>query len=419
MENSDRIIMSKRERDLLKVLSNVVRKTCSQADAARLIGRSTRQVRRLLRRLERDGDAGVVHKARGRPSNNRIASGLRTRALAIVRERYAGFGPTLASEKLAEDHDIHVSVQSLRTWMLAEGLWKLVRDRNRHRARRPRRACFGEMVLADASDHDWLEGRGPRLTLVGMIDDATNRIELLFAGAETTQAYMDVLEQWLSKHGRPRAWYTDRHGVFHAEMTDAEGVKVRTQTQFSRALEQLEIGLILARSPQAKGRIERLWGTAQDRLVKELRLSKASTLQEANATLQKFVAWYNRTRTREPASSANGHRDLAGIELSQVLCEQHERVVANDYTISFKGRSYQLLPPAWPGERGGRVTIERTREGEMRVRFGQRYLQFKEVGDSACRRGQQARQKPMTKPQPHVPEPWDAAREENARPRCA
>lgn len=418
MENPDRIAMSKRERDLLKVLSNVVNKSCSQIDAARFIGRSTRQVRRLLRRLERDGDSGVLHKLRGRPSNNRAEPALRTRALHLVRERYVGFGPTFASEKLLEEHGIDVSVQTLRTWMLAEGLWKIVRDRNRHRARRPRRACFGEMVLADASDHDWLEGRGPRLVLVGMIDDATNRIELLFAEAETTRAYMDLLERWLGKHGRPRSWYTDRHRVFHAEATDAaEGHKVRTHTQFSRALEQLEIGLILANSPQAKGRVERLWGTAQDRLVKELRLAMASTLAEANATLPKFVGWYNRARQRKATSGADAHRDLSGVELSQVLCEQHERVVMNDYTINFEGRSYQLLPPALPGQRGGRVTIERTREGSLRMRFGERYLKFEDVGENAHLRAKRERQQPR-KPALSL-ETGMAPDEEHTRPRCA
>lgn len=412
--------MSQRERDVLKVLSNVRSRACTQVDAARLLGRSPRQVRRLLRRLERDGDAGIVHKLRGRASNNRTKPEIRTHALELVREHYAGFGPTLASEKLAEDHGIDVSAQTLRTWMLIAGSWKRQRDRTRHRSRRERRACFGEMVLADASNHDWLEGRGPRLTLVGMIDDATNRIELIFAEAETTHAYMDLLERWLGKHGRPRAWYSDRHGVFHAQETGLDGQKQQAPTQFSRALEQLEIELILARSPQAKGRIERLWGTAQDRLVKELRLAKASTLEEANgAALRKFVEWFNRKLTREAASATDAHRDLSGIRLSQVLCEQHVRVVSNDYTISFEGRSYQLLAPALLGERGGRVTIERDAAGKMRVRFKERYMEFREVGDSACRRGWQSRQKPAKKPEPRLSEPdslepWETAREENA-----
>lgn len=199
----DRIGMSQRERDVLKVMALVLNGKRSQAEAGRLIGRCERQVRRRLRRLQADGDGGVIHKLRGRPSNHCVEASLRERAIRLCRTRYAGFGPTLAAEKLAEEDGIEVSTETLRGWMLAEGLWQRKRHRDKHRQRRLRRACFGEMVQADASEHDWLEGRGPMLTLVGMIDDATDRVVLRFHEAETTAAYMDVLGRWIRSSAGP------------------------------------------------------------------------------------------------------------------------------------------------------------------------------------------------------------------------
>lgn len=373
--------MSLWERDVLKVLSRVQSGDCSQVEAARLLRRSTRQVRRLLRRIEAEGDVGVIHKSRGRPSNNATPSSVKQKALALVREKYAGFGPTLAWEQLRARHRIDVGVETLRTWMLKEGLWKRARKSDLHRSRRPRRDCFGEMVLADASEHRWLEDRGPVLTLVGIIDDATDRIELKFFEAETTAAYMEVLESWLMTLGRPRSWYSDRHGIFRGESRIDSEHPVSVPTQFSRALSQLDIELILANSPQAKGRIERLWGTAQDRLVKLLRGSGATTLKEANRVLKRFVKWFNDTCTHEPRSKTDAHRPIEGLDVESILSSQEVRSVMNDYTISFEGVSYQLLPPVWPGERGGKVTIER-REGAMKIRFRDRYLKFERVGVS-------------------------------------
>src|SRR5580658_8749638 len=250
----DRISMSQRERDVLKVMGMVLAGKRTQVEAARLIGRSERQIRRVLKRLKAEGDVGVIHRLRGRPSNNLSDQSERQRAIALCRSRYAGFGPTLAAEKLSENQEIDLSVETLRSWMLAEGLWERKRHRDKHRQRRPRRSCFGEMVQADASTHDWLEGRGPMLALVGMIDDATSRVVLRFHESETTDAYMDVLGRWIRKHGRPVSWYSDRHGIFRAEESVAGyDEKQSVSTQFSRAIEELGMELILANSPQAKG----------------------------------------------------------------------------------------------------------------------------------------------------------------------
>jgi len=250
-------------------------------------------------------------------------------------------------------------------------------------SRRERRACFGELVQADASDHDWLEGRGPRLALAGMIDDATSRVVLRFHRAETTMAYLDVLGRWLRRHGRPLSWYSDRHGIFRAEeKVSGHDEKRSVPTQFSRALSELGVELILAGSPQAKGRIERLWGTCQDRLVKELRLAGAKTIEEANEVLARFEGWFNRHKACRPSSGNDAHRPLDGLDLKAIPCLQESRVVANDYTIHLDGRVFQLQPPAWPGLRGGRVIVERRSDGELKLRFEGRYLAFSEVRSS-------------------------------------
>lgn len=376
--------MSQRERDVLKVMALVLSGKRTQKEAARLIDRSERQIRRLFKRLKAQGDAGVVHGLRGRSSNNRSDPSLREQAMRLCRLRYVGFGPTLAAEKLSEDDGIDLSAETLRGWMLAEGLWKRKRRRDEHRQRRERRSCFGEMVQADASTHDWLEGRGPMLTLVGMIDDATDRVVLWFHESETTAGYMDVLGRWIRKFGRPVSWYSDRHGIFRAEESVAGyDEKQSVSTQFSRAIDELGMELILAHSPQAKGRVERLWSTCQDRLVKELRLAGCTTLDEANRVLEeKFSGWFNRRCTNKAASENDAHRSIDRLDLDAILSIQQQRVVMNDYTIRFENRVYQLLPPALPGQRGGKVLVEKRADGSMKIRFKGKYLAWKPVSQT-------------------------------------
>ena len=375
----DLLEMSQRERDVLKVMALVLKGQRTQAEAGRLLRRSVRQVRRLVRRLERQGDAGVIHGLRGRPSNRAREPRVKAKALRLYRKHYGDFGPTLASEKLASGHGLAVPRETLRRWLLAEGLWHAKRRRDVHRSRRQRRACFGEMVQADGSEHDWLEGRGGRMVLLAMIDDASNRVHARFYPAETTEAYMDLLGRYIRKYGRPLAWYSDRDSVFRAESVRDRQRSV--PTQFSRALGELGVELILANSPQAKGRVERLFGTLQDRWVKELRLAKVTTLQQANDLLDgRLLAEFNARFAVTPASGNDAHRPPGkGRDLAAILSVQEERAVANDYTIRLGNRFYQLLPPVWPGERGGRVVVERRLDGSMKVRFKQRYLEYREV----------------------------------------
>jgi hypothetical protein len=378
--NEDRIEMSQQERDRLKVMAPVMSGERTQREAARLLKLCVRQVRRLQRRLEAGGDAAIIHGLRGRPSNRRQDERLRCRVVEACRGVLATLGPTMASEKLAE-LGLAVPKETLRRWLLQETLWQPSRHRDKHRSRRERRPCFGELVQADGSEHDWLERRGPRMTLIVLIDDATSKAHARFHPAETTEAYMDVLGRWLRKHGRPVALYTDHDSVF---VDNTPGCQA-APTQLGRALEDLDIGWIGAGSPQAKGRVERFNGTAQNRLVKELRLAGAATMEEANAVLQKvFLPWFNRHCTVKPASPNDAHRPRgASMNLAAILCPNEPRTVANDYTIRFENQTYQILPPPQPGLRGGRVTVERRSNGSLRLRFQGAYLKFELAARSA------------------------------------
>ena len=373
----DRIAMSQRERDKLKVMHGVLRGERSQAEAARLLRLSTRQVRRLQQALEAEGDAALAHGLRGRPSNRQADPRLKAAVLRAYRQDYADFGPTLACEKLAE-RGLAVGAETLRRWLLAEGLWQRRRRREPHRSRRPRRDCFGELVQIDASVHDWLEGRGEAVVLIGMIDDATGRVLARFYPAGTTEAHMDLLGRWLRRHGRPLALYSDRHSIF--EPQDKGKLTPGAETQFGRACRELDVELIRAHSPQAKGRVERLFGTAQDRWVKELRLAGARTLAEANGLLPRLLRDHNRRFGRQAKRGRDAHRGLGpGHRLEAILSVQERRVVSNDYVVRFRSRFYQLLPPAWPGLRGGGVTVEMRPGGKMAIRFGRNYLKYREV----------------------------------------
>jgi transposase len=373
----DRIVMSQRERDVVKIMEPVLQGKRTQAEAARLLHVTVRQVRRMQRRLEKEGDAGAVHRLRGRTSNRCLTEDVRETALAKYREHFADFGPTLACEKLAE-LEVQVSAETLRRWLLAEGLWQPRRQRDAHRRRRARRCCFGELVQMDASLHNWTEGRGETMVLLAMIDDATNRLEAGFYPGETVASYMDITERWLRKRGRPLALYTDRDSVFQWQ---SKGRAQEGVTQFGRALATLEIELILAHSPQAKGRIERFFGVAQDRWVKEMRLAGVTTRDQANALVRRqLVPDYNRRFTRKPAEGSDAHRDLgSAYNLASILCPHHERVVMNDYTVRWSNRLFQLAPPALPGLRGGKVTLEERRDSTLKIRFVDRYMKFHEI----------------------------------------
>jgi Helix-turn-helix domain len=374
----DRIPMSQRERDRLRILHSVREGQRSQVEAARLLRLSTRQVRRLLQRLQQGGDAALVHGLRGQPSNHRKDAKLRRRVVQLYRKDYPGFGPTFAAEKLAE-RGLEVSADTLRRWLLADGLWQSQRRRDQHRSRRPRRSCFGELVQMDTSIHDWTEGRGEEMVLIHMIDDATSRLLARFYDADTVLNHMDLLGRWLQAFGRPLALYTDRHSIFEPQN---KGQPVaEAETQFGRALRELSIELIRAHSPQAKGRVERSFGTAQDRVVKEMRLAKVKTIVAANALLDGgLLDKHNRLFSVPPRQAGDAHRAVgSAFNVAAILSVQQQRTVANDYAVRFENRTYQLDKPIYPGERGGKVVIELRLDGSMAIRFGTHYLKYHET----------------------------------------
>lgn len=377
VQDQDRIAMSQRERDRLGILREVVSGDRTQVEAARLLKLSVRQVRRLAVALEAEGDGALVHGLRGQPSNRRHEKSFRKQVLSAYRSRYAGFGPTFACEKLASEENLTVGVETLRRWLVAEGLWERKRHRDPHRSRRPRRSCEGELVQMDASIHNWLEGRGEDLVLITMIDDATSRVLAKFYRSGTVESHMDLLGSWLRKFGRPAALYTDRHSIFEVHEKGRPLADPEAETQFQRALGELDVELIRAHSPQAKGRVERSFGTAQDRWVKELRLAKAKTLEEANAVLAKVLPAHNRKFAKTARESRDAHRRLGPEHrLASILSIQTERVVSNDYVVRLSNEQYQLLPPAYPGLRGGRVVMEERLDGTLAIRFGERYLKY-------------------------------------------
>jgi hypothetical protein len=339
------LTMSRKERDRLTIMNEMKRRDLTLVQAARVMDLSYRQTQRVWRRYQREGDAGLVHRLRGRPSLRRKAPELRARVLARYAERYEDFGPTLAAEYLAADDGLVVDHETLRRWLLAAGERSVRRRRQRHRQWRERKACLGQMVQLDGSQHDWFEGRRAKAVLMVMVDDATGRLWAQFFEEETTRASYDVFEGWVRRHGLPRSLYVDRDSIYRCEGLGSVAEQLAgqaPQTQFGRAMAALEVELIMAKSPQAKGRVERMNGVLQDRLVKALRLAGISDLESANRFLAEvFLPAFNRRFNRPAASPADVHR-AGPRQLAEVLSWEAERVVQRDWTVVCDGRWYQL-----------------------------------------------------------------------------
>ena len=309
------IIMSLEEVRRLKIVQSAIDRRITQKSVSSILGLSERQVRRLVKVVREEGDCGIIHKSRGRPSNRRISDELRGRALSLYKERYSDFGPTLATEKLSELDGIEISDETLRKWLIAEGFWKKRRKRSIYRQWRPRKECFGEMVQLDGSHHDWLEGRGSRLVLMAYIDDATNTTYAMFYDYEGTIPAMDSFRGYVKMYGLPISVYLDRHTTYKSskKLTEWEEVAgIESLSQFERALKELGVEVIHAMSPQAKGRVERLFGVLQDRLVKEMRLRGIKTKDEANAFLEEYLSRHNERFRVCPANEADAHVRLPG-----------------------------------------------------------------------------------------------------------
>ena len=378
--------MTQVDRDRLVTLRKAKKRVITQRQAAEELGLSVRHVKRLVYGLKKCGDKAVIHGLRGKPSNQRIAKTVEEEAIQILSaDLYRGFGPTLASEYLADKHDIDVSKETVRQWMIRAKLWRVKEQKvTAVHVWRPRRNRLGELVQWDTSEHDWLEGRGEKLYLIAMIDDASSRLFARFVRHDSTEENMKLLKSYMEKFGRPLAFYTDKASIFRTaekRKRDEPGVDKdpveMPPTQIGRALQELGIAWIAAHSPQAKGRVERNFGTAQDRLVKGMRVAGVKTIEEANQYLEEtYLVWWERELTVEPANSDDAHRPLDKSHcLEASLSHVEIRQVRNDYTIPLDAGFYQIERQAVvSGLRKSNVRVEKRLDGSIAVRFGERYL---------------------------------------------
>jgi len=371
--------MSNREITSLEVMQRLKEKRLSQKEAARMLGISVRQVKRLYRAYKTSGAAGLISQRRGKPSNNRLDPQVIQQAMDWIYERYRDFGPTLAHEKLTEVHQLRLSRESVRRIMVEEGVWKPKRAKQpQAHPMRERRACFGELVQLDGSDHDWFEGRGPRCTLLVYIDDATGGLgELWFVPEETFFAYCEATRHYIERYGKPVAFYSDKHGIFRVNQPRPMGLSSGL-TQFGRAMQELDIQIICANTPQAKGRIERANQTLQDRLVKELRLQGISDMQTANAYLPEFRQDFNRRFAVVPRSQHDAHRPLLKADnLELILTHQETRTLSKNLTVQFKHVIYQIQSKR-PGYalRNAKVTVCENDQGEVTILYKNKPLPY-------------------------------------------
>jgi transposase len=331
-------VMSEKELQRIKIIEDVQKQRISVVQAAKSVGISRRQMTRLVADFRRNGALGLISKKRGKPSNRTYSVGFRDYVVELIRQNYHDFGPTLALEKLTELHEVSVSKETLRKWMIAAGIWTSRKEQRKQHIHQPRnrRECFGEMIQIDGSHHRWFEERGPRCALLVFIDDATSKIlHLRFCKTENAFDYFHAAKSYLHEYGKPMMFYSDKHAVFrttHASNKNATS----GMTQFGRALHELNIDIICANSPQAKGRVERANKTLQDRLVKELRLRGISTIEDANAFAPAFTADFNQRFGKVPHNSRDMHRPLSKHDsLDGAMCNKVERTLSNNLTILY------------------------------------------------------------------------------------
>ena len=379
MVREDRVIMSVKELRRIHVLRQTMEKQLTQVKAGTLLGLTPRHIRRLIERVEQAGDQGLAHRGRGKPSNRRLPEKVKAKALQLYAQRYRDFGPTLAVEKLAERHGIPISAETMRNWLLAKGVTHFQRRKRPHRAWRERKAQMGELVQLDGSHHDWLEGRGARCVLMAYIDDASSQVYARFYTYEGTIPAMDSFQRYIQHYGIPLAVYADKHSTYHspAEPTVAEQLAgVAPLSQFGRALGELGVELIPAHSPQAKGRVERLFKTFQDRVIKEMRLANVSTLDAANQFLQGYLPIYNRRFAVQPARAADLHRPRpASRDLDRSLCLKTTRCLRRDWTVAHHGQLYQVRTNV----RATHVMVEDRVDGTMRMTHKGRPLTYQAI----------------------------------------
>ena len=372
------VTMSEKEITRVEVMQQLKDKQINQKRAAEQLGVSVRQIKRIWKKYQEAGGAGLVHQRRGKPSNNQMDPEVLQRVRDLIYERYRDFGPTLACEKLVERHRLKISVERVRQLMISEGIWKPRRKRKeRIFQMRQRRACYGELIQIDGSDYDWFEGRSPRCTLLVFVDDATGKlVELRFVPHESFFGYCEAARSYFERCGKPGAFYSDKHGIFH--LNNPKTLQGDGLTEFGRAMQQLGIQIICANTPQAKGRVERANKTLQDRLSKELRLRGINDPERANLFLSEYMTDYNHRFGVEPRSSVDVHQPLSvSDDLDRILTRQEMRVLSNALTLQYHKVIYQIQTtrPAY-AMRKARVTVCENAQGKIQILYKNQPLEY-------------------------------------------
>jgi len=389
-QDKDVLMMSRKEIKRYQVIRKILERQIDQQEASEYLGITDRQVRRIVKRVRLNGESGVIHKLRGKEGNRKSKSSFKQKVLELYQKNYWDFGPTLASEKLLERDGIKVNDETLRLWLIKEDLWQLKKQRkSKDRTRRERREHFGQMTQMDGSHHDWLEGRGSKLVLMGYIDDATSRFYGRFYDYEGTMPAMGGLKGYIKRYGLPGSIYLDKHSTYKNNQklryTDWPFRDEEELTQFSRACKQLGIELIFAHSPQAKGRVERVFKTLQDRLVRELRLERINTLEDANRLLGSYLPVFNKMFEVSARGSGDFHRTVdKRIDIDAILSVQTERFLRNDRTLLHNNQWYQVLTKT----RAQRVMVYEYLDGQIGIMHGKTKLAFKPIEAPAPKRYQ-------------------------------
>lgn len=379
MADKDMITMSRRESKRLHIIHQALDRKITQVAAAEVLGLSDRQLRRLIKRVRTEGDDGICHRSRGRISNHRIPRKIKARALRLFKHEYADFNLVHATEKLFEIHGIAISDETLRLWLNEASIPYKKRRARKHRQRRERRACFGELVQIDGSHHDWFEGRGPTCVFMGYIDDATGSVFGRFYDYEGTMPAMDSMKQYIRQYGVPQSVYLDKHTTYKswAKPTIEEQLSGQEpMSHFEKSLAALEVEVIHANSPQAKGRVERLFKTLQDRLIREMRLQRVKSVEEANAFLDVYLPKHNKKFRKQARQKADLHRPaLHARELDRIFCIREERTIKNDFTIAYDGTLYQIEQPT----RAKKVTVEERLDGSLHITHKGQDLRYRMI----------------------------------------
>ena len=408
MTEQDMITMSRREVKRLHLIHQALEEKITQVEVAGLIGLSDRQIRRMIKRIREEGDEGICHRSRGKASNHRIPKKVKERALKLFKEEYHDFNLAHATEKLAEIHGITINDETLRLWLNEAEIPYKKRKVKKHREHRERRAHFGALVQIDGSHHDWFEGRGPVCVFMGYIDDATNTVHGRFYDYEGTRPAMDSMKRYIKRYGIPKSVYLDKHTTYKswAEPTIEEELNdQKPMSHFEKSLAGLEIEVIHANSPQAKGRVERLFKTLQDRLVREMRLVGIKSVKEANEFLTAYLPKYNRKFKKPAVSDADLHRPAPpSRELDRILCIKEERTVKNDFTIAHNGKLYQIEQAT----RAEKVTVEERLDGTLHISYKGQDLRYREISKKTIEGIPESpillrERKPWTPPADH---PW-------------